>query len=202
LTVYVESNFVLELALGQEQATAAESILASAERREVALAVPWFSLAEPFSTVERRSRDRDQFIGQMKRHLQDLRRSQHRRVEARALALGADRLTRVNTSEADDLIVFVGRLVNAATVIPIEAPVFERAMDYRARFGFSPQDALVYAAVVRHLTSAAAPGPHVFVTTDQSDFKDRGIARELRALDCQLVFEFSDVALMLERSSE
>jgi hypothetical protein len=202
LTVYVESNFVLELALGQEQAIATEAILSSAERREVPLAVPWFSLAEPFSTIEKRSRDRNQFIGQMRRQLHDLRRSQHRGIEARALALGVARLARVGVSELDDLIGSVQRLVNAATVIPVDASAFGRAMDYRARFGFSPQDALVFAAVVGHLTDSAVPGPHVFVTKDQDDFQGRGVGRELRALDCQLVFRFRDVAVMLEQTPE
>jgi len=38
LTVYVESNFVLEAALGQEQLEAAEALLALAERGAIKLA--------------------------------------------------------------------------------------------------------------------------------------------------------------------
>jgi predicted nucleic acid-binding protein len=199
LTIYVESNFVLEIALGQEYVSAAEAILARAERGEITLAVPWFSLAEPFSTVDKRSRDRKQFISQMKRQLQDLRRSQHRGIEVRTLELGTTRMTRIDISETDNLIRTVERILNAGTVISVDPQIFGRAMRDRTRFGLSPQDALVYASVIEHLFGTAAPGPHYFVTKDQDDFQDPGIARELSALSCELLFSFGDLALLLEQ---
>ena len=53
MTVFVESNFVLEIALGQEQAAAAEAILQLAEHGTLNLRIPAFALSEPFSTVGR-----------------------------------------------------------------------------------------------------------------------------------------------------
>lgn len=58
MIVYVETNFVLEVALGQEQAEAAAEILNRAEGGEIELAIPYLSLVEPFSTVTKRHRDR------------------------------------------------------------------------------------------------------------------------------------------------
>lgn len=48
MIVYVESNFVLELALGQEQSASAEAILALAEAKKIELVVLGFALSEPF----------------------------------------------------------------------------------------------------------------------------------------------------------
>jgi hypothetical protein len=58
MIVYVESNFVLEIALGQEQATSAEALLAFSESRSIELVLPSLTLTEPFSTVTHRDCDR------------------------------------------------------------------------------------------------------------------------------------------------
>jgi hypothetical protein len=42
LTLFVESNFVLEIALGQQDSTAAERLLILAEQAQLELALPAF----------------------------------------------------------------------------------------------------------------------------------------------------------------
>lgn len=86
MTVYVESNFVLEIALGQEQVEAAETILARAEQHEIALAIPAFALSEPFSTVTHRSRNLQQIGKQFGARLREIARSLPHETEARSLA--------------------------------------------------------------------------------------------------------------------
>ena len=54
MRVYVETNFVLELVLEQEDGPACESILRSAEIASITLALPAFSLAEAASSLARR----------------------------------------------------------------------------------------------------------------------------------------------------
>ena len=54
MNVYVESNFVLELALLQEQSASCEEILGLCEAGRVQLVVPAYSLAEPYETLVRR----------------------------------------------------------------------------------------------------------------------------------------------------
>lgn len=51
MRVYVESNFLLEIALEQEQAEAALLILELADARLITLSIPSFALSEPFSTL-------------------------------------------------------------------------------------------------------------------------------------------------------
>jgi predicted nucleic acid-binding protein len=58
LIVYVESNVVLEIALGQEQATAAETILQRAEAGAIDLAFPAVAVTEPIAAITRSTRDR------------------------------------------------------------------------------------------------------------------------------------------------
>jgi predicted nucleic acid-binding protein len=65
--VLAESNFVLELALQQEQFEHAERILQLAENRHLRLVVPACSLMEPYQTLLRRRHERKEF----RRRLQD-----------------------------------------------------------------------------------------------------------------------------------
>lgn len=57
MIVYVESNFVLELAFLQEECAQAEEISKLAESGEIQLAIPAFSGGEPYERMIRRSRD-------------------------------------------------------------------------------------------------------------------------------------------------
>lgn len=58
MNVYVESNFVLDLALLQEQSTSCGEILSLGETNGVQLVVPAYSLAEPYETLTRRQKQR------------------------------------------------------------------------------------------------------------------------------------------------
>jgi hypothetical protein len=56
--VLAESNFVLELALRQEQFEHAQRILGLAEEKHLRLVVPACSLIEPYQTLIRRRGER------------------------------------------------------------------------------------------------------------------------------------------------
>ncbi len=58
MTVYVESNSVLAIAPGHEDAEAATTILELAEQGRIAVAFSALALTEPFSTVTYRGRVR------------------------------------------------------------------------------------------------------------------------------------------------
>jgi hypothetical protein len=51
MNVYVESNFVLEQALEQEQCESCERLIGMASARSLQLVIPAFSLAEPHGTL-------------------------------------------------------------------------------------------------------------------------------------------------------
>ena len=58
MNVYVESNFVLELALIQEQYAGCEEILRLCEAGRIRLVIPAYSLAEPYETLTRHHKQR------------------------------------------------------------------------------------------------------------------------------------------------
>jgi hypothetical protein len=56
--LYVETNFVLEMVLGQEQVGACERILSAMEIGAVELVLPAFSVMEPYRRLAARAHDR------------------------------------------------------------------------------------------------------------------------------------------------
>jgi predicted nucleic acid-binding protein len=198
VTLYVESNFVLELALSQEHWTDAEALLVRAERRQMSLAIPAVSISEPFSTVTNRSRLRRAVIDQLDRQIEDLRRSHLLQDDVNSIELTPAILNRVKEHETELLISTLVRVLDVATVIPIDAAVFREALENRIRFPFDPMDAVIFSSVAHHLRSTTEKGPHLFVTKDKRDFRKSGIAELLRALDCELLRSFAEAQVLLE----
>lgn len=62
MIVFVESNFVLEIALLQEESDHAAAILDLALRGRVDLRIPSLALCEPFTTLTRRRLERDSLL--------------------------------------------------------------------------------------------------------------------------------------------
>jgi len=57
MNVYVETNFVLELALLQEQQESCQQLLNLAEADRINLILPAFSFTEPYETLIRREKN-------------------------------------------------------------------------------------------------------------------------------------------------
>jgi len=68
MNVYVESNFVLEQALEQEQCESCEELLRLASAGSIRLVVPAFSLAEPHIALMRRESERSRLRSELQRN--------------------------------------------------------------------------------------------------------------------------------------
>jgi predicted nucleic acid-binding protein len=197
LTLYVESNFVVEIALGQEELAAAERLMAAAESGAVDLALPALSLSEPFATLTQHARNRARLRTQLDDHLRHLARSLPHRLDVADLHMIPDVLARIDRREDDRLNHIIERLLTTAIVIETDLATFRRSRQERIRFGLTAQDAIVYAAVLRHLQDAPFGGPHIFASKNKRDFTDARMVRELADLGCTLVYSFSDAVARL-----
>jgi predicted nucleic acid-binding protein len=199
MTVYVESNFVLEIALGQEQSEAAAAILSRAERGEIELAIPSFALSEPFSTVMHRSRSRKKLSNELKDHVRDLNRSIPHQPDAAVIEPVAELLLQANRRESQSLVATVERLFACATVIQLDVSIYRHAMRYVAQYGLSEQDAIILASVVSHLRETSSLEPHFFISRNWTDFANPLILDELDQLGCTFVANFREGAVRLEQ---
>jgi predicted nucleic acid-binding protein len=197
--VYAETNFVLELALLQEQSASCDALLRLAEAGSIRLVLPAFSLAEPYDTLQRRHAARSTVSASLDRELRELGRTesyaaQVSRVRELSILLiesGADERTRLGETRA--------RLTSAAEIAPLDGLALQSAARYSAQHGLSPQDALVYASVLHHLAGQEGAAA-CFLNRNTRDFDDPDMVGELRALNCRLIPGFDGGLEFVRRS--
>jgi hypothetical protein len=192
--LYVESNFLLEIALGQEESRAAEALLASVEAQRFALAIPSFSLVEPTIRIGRGIRDRRRLIRQLTDHVDQLARSSIHQQEVDALRDVPGLVRIIDNREYDRLTKTMDRLLGCARLIELNRATFADALNFRVRFEIEIEDAIVLAVVIADARRLPSPRRHVFANRNRKDFRNPGIVAELASAGCDLVWTFSEAA--------
>ena len=197
MTLCVESNFVLEIALGQEELASAEVLLAAAERGALRLALPSFALCEPVIRVMRATRDRQAMLRQFNAQVVQLARSSPHQTEVSELQNIPTLFSNVNQREEDRLHATVGRLLSAARLIELDRARFQHAIEIRRHFGLAIEDAIMLAVVLADLEQFKSPMRHLFANRNQNDFNIPGIVAELQRRGCEVVWSFEEAARLL-----
>jgi predicted nucleic acid-binding protein len=199
MIVYVESNFILELAYLQEEHVSCEALLSLAAGKNIFLALPAFSVTEARVSLTGRVERRRKFYDQLKRELREFSRS----APYRNLAQSATSLTRALLDSADQekkrLDVLLGRVLQTCHVIPIQARTASRGMEFEEMHRLSPKDAVILAAVLEDLAERSA-GPKCFLNRNSRDFANPDIEDELRKHDCRLISSFKDGLGFVQRN--
>lgn len=187
--VYVESNFVLELALLQGQWRSCSDILKLSEVNRVQLIVPGYCLAEPYETLVRRRKRRTKVQEDVESELKQIARTEFYGDQVEEFRELASFLIRSAEDEDGRLRVVTSRLLQSAEVISLNASILTASAEYHRRHGFSPQDAIVYASILSHLREKQAP-TSCFLNRDK-DFDDEDVVEELREFGCKLMPDFN-----------
>jgi predicted nucleic acid-binding protein len=189
VNVYVESNFVLELALLQEQHASCEDLLRLCEGGRMQLVIPAYSLAEPYETLTRRHRQRKRMKAELDEELRQVARTT---TYAHRLS-GFHQLTTLLIDSADEeakcLEEVRSRLLQVAEVIPLEVTILTATTQYQHTHGLSPQDALVYTSVLWHLRQYQGP-QSCFLNRNSKDFDDPDLIAELDGYNCKFLPQF------------
>lgn len=191
MIVYVESNFVLELAFLQEEYESCDSIITLAESHKIRLVIPAFSIAEPYEVLARRSIQRTELHRRLASEIRELSRSrpyidvlnESREITSILIRSGEEEKRRLDTA--------LSRILAYAGVVPIGAETLKAAIEFQKDLGLSPQDSIVYASVLDHLSSAAKE-PKCFLNKNSKDFVNPNIQEQLVAYDCHLITTFTN----------
>jgi hypothetical protein len=119
--VYVESNFVLEQALQQEQCDSCDEILNLAVSGLLSLVVPAFSLAEPHHALALKAKARNRLSNELRSHVSELGRSRPYRAVSDDFTALASILIQSAEQERDGLQRTVGGLLRTAEIIPLDS---------------------------------------------------------------------------------
>jgi len=199
LIAYIESNFFLEIALRQQQTGAAEAILALAEQQKVELICPAFSLSEPFSTLSKREADRRRLSKSLNETLRDLSRSTANQGLVSSIKPAADILINIAKTELDALQVTMSRFLQVGRTLETTADILGQAQTYQTTFALSPQDSIIYAAIIHDLDlRKGIAEKKCFISRNWKDFRVPRILGQLTSLNCMYWERFDDAQRFLQ----
>jgi len=197
VNVYVESNFVLEQALEQEQSESCGELIRIAGAGAIHVFIPAFSLAEPHIALMHKGNERSRLIPELRKHLSELGRSKPYQKDSNTFAELTSLLINGGESERARLQVAVDGILNAAEIIPLNSEVFHEAKGFQLAFDMSFQDSIVLASVVRHLTDTK-PTESCFLNRNTKDFADPNIRDMLDQLGCRFFGRFDHALDFIE----
>lgn len=197
MIVYVETNFLLELALQQEEATQAQEILALAEREQIQLVAPALAFFEPFIKLHEQTRRRRELHRSLRAELQEMARSRpFADLEATSANL-TDALVTSTTEDRRRLEEAIIRIRRCATILPLTQSEIGQIVGLDLAYGLQVNDGLIYASIAAHLEAAPA-GPKVFATKD-GDFAE--LRSSLARKDCQLIADFTNTLARIQAAA-
>lgn len=192
MIVYVESNFVLELAFLQEEHESCSSFLSLSESGDIRLVLPAFSIGEPYETAERRAKQRQKLHSQLSGTIRELSRSSPYQESAHGFWDITNLLIRSGEEEKHRLNKTLEKILQTVEVIPIDLSTIRASIKLQKCRNLSPQDALIYASILDHLEKKESDSFGCFITKNSKDFANLDIENDLAAHNCKLLTRFAD----------
>lgn len=189
MRIYIESNFILELALLQEQSSSCENILGLCEAQRAQLILPAYSLAEPYEMLIRRHKQRKQMKGALDAELHQIARTSSYSESLRGFRDLTDLLLFATEDETRRLEEVRSRLIKIACLIPLDVSVLSKSREHQITYKLSPQDALIYSSILVHLQQKKCVNS-CFLNRNMRDFEDENIIKELARLNCKMLPRF------------
>ncbi len=189
MNVYVETNFILELAFMQEQYESCNKVLTLCEAGGSNLILPAFCIAESYATLIHQAKKREQLANNLARELRQLSRSVPYKNNVDVLQNATALLARSSQNEEQQLITVVDRGLKIADIISLEAEIIQAATQHRAKYSLVPRDSIVLASVLYHLSSAGNV-ESCFLNKNKRDFDDLDIRESLLNMHCKMLFNF------------
>lgn len=189
MNIYVETNFVLELAFEQEQCLSCEQILQLCEAGQAKLIIPAYSLAEPHEKLSRQAKSRRNLQQLLDAELKQLSRTASYISRIRSIQDIASLLVQSNEEERQRFVHYRERLFNIAEIIALTTEILIQAASYETIYDLSPQDAIIYTSVIDHLRQCQ-PQVGCFLNRNSKDFDSPDIVDELNLFKCRMIPRF------------
>ena len=187
MIVYVETNFLLELALQQEQHASCEALVQLAESKAITLSMPAFSVLEATQNLRRMSVERGKFQEDVNKQGRDVNRTHGFGKEA-AFAAVADALVRHVQQAELSLAQLKARLFQVVRFLPLDGAVAAELSRYIEDYELEPPDATVLASVMND--PQLGQERSCFLNRNTEDFDQPSIVDLLRQRNCKLIGHF------------
>ncbi len=189
LIVYVETNFVLELAFQQEEAKVCEDILNLAVAGQLRLLIPAYSLAEPHEKLIRQDRQRKELQRALNAEVVQLSRNTAHSDRVNRIQDISELLTKSSEEELQQFVYYRRQLLQFSEIIPLTSEILMLAAEAEGIYDLSPQDAIVYASAITSLQQLQ-PSRACFLNRNSKDFDLPGIVSALDQYNCRMIPQF------------
>lgn len=196
--VFLETNFVLELALRQQEYSYCERIRQQAisTSPRYTLYIPQYALSEAFQRLRPLKNDRAEYeqymLTQVEQHLrEDDSDADAMDAFKRTLATLLAERTRTQTQR---LYALVAELMQEAPGPALTSDSVIEAQILAERHGLQVQDALIYACVLAKMRELPPETPKLFISRNKKDFSKPAILEELSQLNSEYIATFQSAA--------
>lgn len=191
MIVYIETNFICELAFLQEEHTECRSLLDLAKRSaNLELALPAFCIGEAYEASERKRRHRTQLYNSLVKEIGQIGRSTPYRALSEELRELTTLLVRSGEEQKRNLDNVLDEVLGAARILPMDRELFRKAVEVQRTRSLGPQDSIVYASVMTDLEKTSAD-KGCFITKNPKDFSNPDIEEDLAGYNCKLLTTFA-----------
>jgi predicted nucleic acid-binding protein len=191
MIVYVESNFILEVAYLQEQHASCEELLVLAEVAKITLKLPAFSVIEARLSLQQRTHRRRAFQDALAREVRELARSKPYQELSTSTEPLTTALIESGGAEKKGLELILSRFLAKCEVIPMHGTTVQSATRFEAEFNLAPKDAVILASIAEDLGKGLG-GLKLFLNRNSKDFANPDIYDQLSKFECKLVPSFAD----------
>jgi len=189
MNVYAETNFVLEMALRQEQFLDCEAIVRLCREHRINLIIPAYSLVEPYETLIRRHRERKKLKNALDTELNQLARTDTYASDILKIQTLTTLLIQSTEDEMNRLESVRDDLIGFAEIVPLNSEILKSSAEHQEVHDLSPQDAVVYASILYHLKQTE-PKTGCFLNKNSKDFDDPDISEMLEYYKCKMLSRF------------
>jgi hypothetical protein len=202
MIVIVETNFLLELVLQQEQFGACQELLSiCAAEDDLQLVVPAFAVAEAGMKLERRQGERLRFVKEgVSPQITESERSE---ILSRYRAILDELRNALILADQDENNRWIElQLLLHDHVVPLTSDILGHAISTQIGLNLKLPDAIVITSVRRYLdTRATSAVPAIFVSTDERGFRKPEALAYLRELNCKYISSFENAVQYLRHRS-
>lgn len=190
ITVLIESNFIFEIALNQEQAYYCTQLISLCEKGLIQLVIPAYCLVEPYEKLNRQEKSRKQLVNQLSSEINQLKRNNAYQNQLLHVDNLTDLLIKSSLLEQTHFDNLSEHLLTISTIIPLSTSILKTASIYRQNpYELSYQDAIVYASILDFLQHTSL-STTLFLNKNSKDFATPDIIRDLNTHSCKLFSHF------------
>jgi len=191
MIVYVESNYILEIALQQEQFKYAQKLLELSQKKIINLVIPSISIIEPYWTINNKSHKRNKINEYLNQEIKQLNRSSIYNKKSQCLSNVNKYLININISTEVHLEKTICDMQKKCEIIKFDSNIIKNSRNYNY-FKLKKIDLLILTSIIEDLKTQKSDERKCFISRNSKDFDSPEIKDLLSEYGCILINNFRD----------